>query len=71
MDDSKEYIHFGLTSQDFNNTSVPLAIKEALDKVYYPLLEELIAQLKTYATEWADIPMLAKTQDVYKRQALK
>ena len=56
-----EFIHFGLTSQDINNTSVPLSIKEALDKVYYPLIEELIAQLKTYATEWADIPMLAKT----------
>ena len=61
MDDYKEFIHFGLTSQDINNTSVPLSIKEALDKVYYPLIEELIAQLKTYATEWADIPMLAKT----------
>ena len=56
-----EFIHFGLTSQDINNTSVPLSIKEALDKVYYPLIEELIAQLKTYATDWADIPMLAKT----------
>ena len=61
MDDYKEFIHFGLTSQDINNTSVPLSIKEALDKVYYPLIEELIAQLKTYATEWAEIPMLAKT----------
>ena len=46
MDDYKEFIHFGLTSQDINNTSVPLSIKEALDKVYYPLIEELIAQLK-------------------------
>ena len=55
----KEFIHFGLTSQDINNTSVPLS--SALDKVYYPLIEELIAQLKSYATEWADIPMLAKT----------
>ena len=44
MDDYKEFIHFGLTSQDINNTSVPLSIKEALDKVYYPLIEELIAQ---------------------------
>ena len=61
MDDYKEFIHFGLTSQDINNTSVPLSIKEALDQVYYPLIEELIAQLKTYATEWANIPMLAKT----------
>lgn len=57
----KEFIHFGLTSQDINNTSIPLSIKEALEQVYYPLIEELIAQLKTYATEWNNIPMLAKT----------
>ena len=57
----KEFIHFGLTSQDINNTSVPLSIKEALHEVYYPQLEELIAQLKEYALEWQDIPMLAKT----------
>lgn len=59
--DAKEFIHFGLTSQDINNTSVPLSIKEALDDVYYPLLQQLIDKLKTYADEWADIPMLAKT----------
>ncbi len=57
----KEFIHFGLTSQDINNTSVPLSVKEALTDVYYPQLEELIAQLKTYADEWTNIPMLAKT----------
>lgn len=57
----KEFIHFGLTSQDINNTSVPLSIKEALQDVYYPLIEKLIAQLNTYAEEWKDIPMLAKT----------
>lgn len=57
----KEFIHFGLTSQDINNTSVPLSIKEALQDVYYPLIEELIAQLNTYVEEWKDIPMLAKT----------
>ncbi|MBP6066133.1 adenylosuccinate lyase [Bacteroides sp.] len=57
----KEFIHFGLTSQDINNTSVPLSIKEALEQVYYPLIEELIAQLRTYAVEWEAIPMLAKT----------
>lgn len=57
----KEFIHFGLTSQDINNTSVPLSIKEALENVYYPQLEELIAQLQTYADEWRDVPMLAKT----------
>jgi adenylosuccinate lyase len=57
----KEFIHFGLTSQDINNTSVPLSIKDALNEVYYPQIEELIAQLTTYANEWAYIPMLAKT----------
>jgi hypothetical protein len=61
MDDYKEFIHFGLTSQDINNTSVPLSIKEALKQVYYPQIEELIAQLRTYAEEWTAIPMLAKT----------
>lgn len=57
----KEFIHFGLTSQDINNTSVPLSVKEALDECYYPQIEELIAQLKEYAEEWANVPMLAKT----------
>ena len=57
----KEFIHFGLTSQDINNTSIPLSVKEALEQVYYPQIEELIAQLRTYAEEWANIPMLAKT----------
>ena len=57
----KEFIHFGLTSQDINNTSVPLSVKEALAEVYYPLLEELIAQLDAYADEWKDVPMLART----------
>ena len=61
MDAYKEFIHFGLTSQDINNTSVPLSVKDALQQVYYPLLEELIAQLRAYAEEWANIPMLAKT----------
>ena len=56
-----EFIHFGLTSQDINNTSVPLSIKEALENVYYPLLEELIEQLHDYAEQWKNIPMLAKT----------
>ena len=57
----REFIHFGLTSQDINNTSVPLSIKEALEQVYYPLVEELIEQLHDYAEEWKTIPMLAKT----------
>ena len=61
LDAFKEFIHFGLTSQDINNTSVPLSVKEALTDVYIPLVEELIAQLREYADEWAEIPMLAKT----------
>ncbi|MCH5310744.1 MAG: adenylosuccinate lyase [Prevotella sp.] len=61
LDAFKEFIHFGLTSQDINNTSVPLSIKEALADVYYPCLEELIAQLRQYAEEWAEVSMLAKT----------
>ena len=57
----KEFIHFGLTSQDINNTSVPLSIKEALEQVYYPMLEQMIGMAKEYAEAWKDIPMLAKT----------
>lgn len=57
----KEFIHFGLTSQDINNTSVPLSIKDALNEVYIPQIEELTEQLKTYAEEWKGVPMLAKT----------
>ena len=61
MDSYKEFIHFGLTSQDINNTSVPLSVKEALEQVYYPMIAELIDQLRAYATDWDAIPMLAKT----------
>ena len=61
LDDYKEFIHFGLTSQDINNTSVPLSVKEALEEVFYPQIEELITQLKEYAEEWKNVPMLAKT----------
>lgn len=57
----KEFIHFGLTSQDINNTSIPCTIKDALENVYYPAIEELIAQLSTYAEEWKNIPLLART----------
>ncbi|MDE5725077.1 MAG: adenylosuccinate lyase [Duncaniella sp.] len=57
----KEFIHFGLTSQDINNTSVPMSIADALNDVYYPRLQELIDHLEGRADEWADIPMLAKT----------
>ncbi len=59
--EAKEFIHFGLTSQDINNTSVPLSIKEALEQVYYPMVEELIEQLNDYAEQWKNVPMLAKT----------
>lgn len=61
LDAFKEFIHFGLTSQDINNTSFPLMFKDALERIYYPLLQELIDQLNAYAEEWKDIPMLAKT----------
>uniref|UniRef100_UPI003FD8488F lyase family protein n=1 Tax=Prevotella sp. TaxID=59823 RepID=UPI003FD8488F len=57
----KEFIHFGLTSQDINNTSVPLSIKDALNETYIPQLQELIDLLQQYAEEWKDVPMLAKT----------
>ena len=61
LQEYKEFIHFGLTSQDFNNTSVPLSIKDALNEVYFPGLQEVIDMLKKYAEDWADVPMLAKT----------
>jgi adenylosuccinate lyase len=57
----KEFIHFGLTSQDINNTSIPLSIKDALKAVYFPALIQLIETLKKYAKEWESISMLAKT----------
>lgn len=57
----KEFIHFGLTSQDINNTSVPMSIADALREVYRPALVELVDKLASLASEWADIPMLAKT----------
>ncbi len=61
LDAYKEFIHFGLTSQDINNTSVPCSLKDALKEVYYPAIEELISQLKEYAAAWENIPMLART----------
>ncbi|MDR1524934.1 MAG: adenylosuccinate lyase [Tannerella sp.] len=57
----KEFIHFGLTSQDINNTSVPLMIKDALNEIYYPDIQSIIDVLKRYAEEWMEIPMPAKT----------
>ncbi len=61
LSEYKEFIHFGLTSQDINNTSVPLSIKEGLEDVLYPLYEELISQLDEYSLLWSDVAMLAKT----------
>ncbi len=57
----KEFIHFGLTSQDINNTAVPLSIKEAMEEVYSPALEELLEKLEQLSVDWKDIPMLART----------
>ena len=57
----KEFVHFGLTSQDINNTAIPYSLKEATNDVYYPLLEELIAKLVSLAKEWGEIPLLAHT----------
>ena len=61
LDAYKEFIHFGLTSQDINKTSVPLSVKDALNEVFCPQVEEVIDQLQQYADEWRDVPMLAKT----------
>lgn len=59
--DYKEFIHFGLTSQDINNTSIPLSIKEAVAQVYLPQLDQVIEQLKTLAEEYKDVSLLART----------
>ena len=61
LQEFKEFIHFGLTSQDINNTAVPLSLKDALNDVYYPLLDELLAKLESLSEEWGDISMLART----------
>ncbi len=61
LDAYKEFIHFGLTSQDINNTSIPCTIKAALEDVYYPVLDEMLAILKDYAEAWKDIALLART----------
>lgn len=57
----KEFIHFGLTSQDINNTAIPLSIKEAMENVYYKELENITETLKSFAHEWKNIPLLART----------
>ncbi len=61
LDTSKEFIHFGLTSQDINNTAIPLSLKEALVDVYYPMLEELKTKLEDLSEDWKDVSMLART----------
>ena len=61
LQEYKEFIHFGLTSQDINNTAIPLSLKDALEGIYYPQLESVIMLLRQYAKEWENIPMLAKT----------
>ena len=61
LDAYKEFVHFGLTSQDINNTSVPLSVKDAINEVMIPNIEELTTLLGEYAEQWKDIPMLAKT----------
>lgn len=61
MHQYKEFIHFGLTSQDINNTSIPMSIKDALHNTYMPLIENMVSILEKYANDWNNIPMLAKT----------
>ncbi|WP_339702005.1 adenylosuccinate lyase [uncultured Marixanthomonas sp.] len=61
LEKSKEFIHFGLTSQDINNTAIPLSLKEAMNEVYVPLLLDVKKKLKELAEDWANIPMLART----------
>ncbi len=61
LTDYLEFVHFGLTSQDINNTSIPLSLKEALTEQYYPLIEKLIEKLESLQNTWKDIPMLART----------
>ncbi len=61
LESAREFIHFGLTSQDINNTAVPASLRDAVHDMYYPLLEELIGQLDKMASDWRHIAMLAKT----------
>ena len=61
LSDQKEFIHFGLTSQDINNTATPMMWQEALQTIYIPELDSLIARIESYAEEWNDVPMLART----------
>jgi adenylosuccinate lyase len=59
--DSKEFVHFGLTSQDINNTAIPMSIKDALEKIYQPAIDSLIKNLEILSSRWSSVPMLAKT----------
>jgi len=61
METSKEFIHFGLTSQDINNTAIPLSLKDAIEEVYMPSLNEVVEKLESLSIEWKDIPLLART----------
>ncbi len=61
LDRYVEFVHFGLTSQDINNTAIPLSVRDALREVYYPVIEIFIDKLKQMETEWSDVPMLART----------
>ena len=61
LESQLEFIHFGLTSQDINNTAIPLSLKESIQEVYTPMLEKLIEKIKELEYEWKDIPMLART----------
>lgn len=61
LEKQKEFIHFGLTSQDINNTSTPLMLKNGMEEVLFPMLDEVIAKLESLASAWNEIPMLAKT----------
>ena len=61
LQDHEEFIHFGLTSQDINNTAIPLSLRDAIHEIYLPQLEVVIAQLAQYADEWNEIPLLART----------
>ncbi len=61
MEDYKEFVHFGLTSQDINNTAVPLSLKHAFNDVYLPAMDELLQSLDFFIQKWSDVPMLART----------
>ena len=59
--DAKEFVHFGLTSQDINNTAIPMSIKDALEKIYQPAIDSLLKNLEILSSKWSSVPMLAKT----------